>query len=204
MQFEIQNFFGLTGFGGRYIDSDIFSTTSSLTRPGEFSKKMAEAVAAALIESKSVYQSVLNVSQSIPSKREDIAVPIYHRAFPTHPYQQQLFFHTFGSILSITLIIFFSLPAAVIGGSYLKEVSGGHLDVLSTYPQLRQYHSSLAWCLCGMLWVFASFFVTWIFFLCILTHSSALIPSLALLFCGWSLGKTSDEWFKAQCYRKCV
>lgn len=40
--------------------------------------------------------------------REYLKVPLYHRAFPTHHYEQSVFWHTFGSILTITLVIFFS------------------------------------------------------------------------------------------------
>jgi len=189
VQFEIQNYFSLIGLGGKFIRSDIFSSTDSLTHPGHYSKRMAEAITTSLLQSKSVYESVINASQSMPNSREEISVPIYHRAFPTHRYEKKLFFHTFGSVLSITLIIFYSLPAAVIGGSFLKEVSGGHLDVMSTYPLVRHYHSAIAWCICGMVWVCLLFLSTWIFLLSILSFSSALIPAVTLLLCGWCLGE---------------
>jgi ABC-type multidrug transport system ATPase subunit len=187
MQFEIQNFLSVNQYGGRLIDSNAFEDISSLSHPDEYAHRVAEAVARSLITSSSTYEEIMNATLSVPKRREQIFVPLYHRAFPTHHYEQSVFWHTFGAIMTIALAIYFSIPAAIIGGAYRKEMSGGHLEVISTFPLLRQYHSAIAWCISGSVWVMTSALVAYGFFVMTLSHSYSLIPCVGLLLFGMTL-----------------
>ena len=89
------------------------------------------------------------------------------------------------------LILFFSIPAAVVAGTFSREVSGGQLDILSSLPGVRVVHSAIAWCLCGACWLTISFLISLLFFWNVLRYSDPLVPAINLMLCGIALG-TSD------------
>lgn len=73
---------------------------------------------------------------------------------------QALYWHAFGSLLTIGIIIYFAIPAAIASSSFSKERNNGVLDILSTLPNVHIFHSILAWLCCEIFWVLTSFFGT--------------------------------------------
>lgn len=102
---------------------------------------------------------------------------------------QSLFWHTFGALTSIGLILFFSLPAAITAGEYCRERAIGLLDVLSTLPGVRRVHSLAGWCMAGALWAGLCALLAWAFFAAVLKHTSPLLPAVTLLLLGLTLCK---------------
>lgn len=139
------------------------------------------------ISSNTVYESFRNNSLNIPDQRIKFSVPLYHRAFPIHHYEQNAFWHTYGSILTIGVVLLFSIPAAVIGEAYREEYNNGQLDILSTIKNIYHFHSAAAWIISGCVWLSMLFIGSLIFFSMTLIHSYPLLPSTCLLMSGISL-----------------
>lgn len=119
-----------------------------------------------------------------------LTFPLYHRAFPTQTFYLSRFWHSFGALISIAFVVYFSLPAAFTAGAYRKEVEEGTLDVLSTVPGVRRYHSMISWCLCCALWTILSALPCWVFFTIVLGNPIlACIPVVCMTIFGISLGK---------------
>ena len=90
-----------------------------LLEPSSNAKRVAEALLLSTSPDK-VLQTLVNAS-SRAGEPAAIFFPIYHRAFPTHSREEPLFWHLYGTLLPIGLIIFTSLPAALTTGCYLRE-----------------------------------------------------------------------------------
>ena len=58
---------------------------------------------------------------------------------------------------------------------------------------VRAVHSAAAWCLCGAFWSAFSFLICFLFFLAVLNHTDALVPSFSLFLCGLSLGTSKSN-----------
>jgi hypothetical protein len=135
IQLEVQNFLSCVGLGGPIIPTKVFgdSPDTAFLHPNTITRNIAEALMKSS-NSEDVYDAIVNTTSSNRDNRPTILAPLYHRAFPTHRYEQQTFWHVYGSMITTALIIFFSLPAAVIAGAFRREVGGGQLDSLSTLP----------------------------------------------------------------------
>lgn len=135
IQLEVQNFLSCIGLGGPIIPNKVFGDSPDTTflHPNTITRNIAEALMKSS-NSKEVYDAIVNTTSSNRDNRPTLLAPLYHRAFPTHRYEQQTFWHVYGSMITTALIIFFSLPAAVTAGAFRREVGGGQLDSLSTLP----------------------------------------------------------------------
>ncbi len=102
-----------------------------------------------------------------------------------------MFWHVFGVLVTIALTVYFSLPAALVAGAYRREQTSGLLDILSTFPSVKHFHSLAAWCMCCAFWVCASFVVTLLFFAAVLEETNAFVPAVVLLLFGCALGEFS-------------
>ena len=143
--------------------------------------------------------------------------PLYHRAFPTQYYfqvfpdstvidlvselliagcmhiiYQGVYWHVFGTLITIALTVYFSLPAAITTSAFRREISGGHIDVLSTLPGVCEFHSMISWCTSCLIWVALSTVCAYAFFSNVLAQSNAFVPVLACFLYGVALGKRFD------------
>ena len=98
----------------------------------------------------------------------------------------------FGTLISIAITIYFSLPAAITTSAFRRECSDGHIDVLSTLPGVFEYHSLFAWCLSCSIWVALSTLCAYFFFFLVLKQSNPSIPALACYFFGVALGTVDN------------
>jgi hypothetical protein len=98
------------------------------------------------------------------------------------------FWHTLAQVLIPLLIVLFSLPAAITAGYFRNEVLNGQLDILSTIPLLKTYHSALAWCICAWIWILFLYMTCWVFFSLTLVHTSAVVVAVHLALSGACLG----------------
>lgn len=178
------------GRGGPVIQTQLFRDQENLLQhPNTITRNMANALMSAST-TEQVYNAMVNMTGN-EGERPFLSVPIYHRAFPTHRYEQAVYWHGFGSMITTTLIVFFSLPAAVTSGAFRREIQGGQIDVLSTLPGVLSVYSAAAWCVCCAVWTLFSACVCWLFFFLVLDHSYSYIPALCLLLCGLALGPMS-------------
>lgn len=98
--------------------------------------------------------------------------------------------------MTIALTVLFSLPAAVVIGNFQREILEGHIDMLSTLPNITALHSLLAWCVASWYWLMALSFCTVLFFHGIFQYCNPLLPSLALCLLGISLGPVAALFSK--------
>jgi hypothetical protein len=147
-------------------------------------------IAPAILQSTSVdhlLEHLVNISaMDIP--QPSIAVPLYDRAYPTRGYAKDLFWHNLGIILSVALIVYFSVPAAIAAKEFSRDALTGQFDSLLTLPGITVpviCTSSVAACWITSLMPFTLVFLL---FLIILKFTSPLIPALALLLMSVSLG----------------
>jgi hypothetical protein len=112
---------------------------------------------------------------------------------------QSLFWHTFGALTSIGLILYFCIPAAIAAGEFSRERAAGQLDVLSTLPGVWLVHSVGAWGVAVGLWVAGCTALAVLFFAAVLNHSSVLMPSVTLLLLGLTLGMCSVVCVVGRC-----
>ena len=144
LQLEIQTFLASTGLGGPVIPTQALDGhrrpfDSLILGPSAVTRSIAEALMDA-ISPHDVFTTVVNSTSSQRQGRPTFSTPLYHRAFPTHRYEQSTFWHVYGSMIATALIIYFSLPAAVTAGAFRREVGGGQLDSLSTLPGTASLH----------------------------------------------------------------
>lgn len=184
LQLEAQNFFSVSGLGGTPLPSLRFAGNSSLLLPSEPSR----AVAAVLLGQPRDLFAALTSMPTCRHYQPNLAVPIYHRAFPTRMRKQVMFWRTFAYLLVSELVVFFSLPAALCGGGFGRELLGGQLDTLRTLPGVRPLHSCAAWLLVNLLWCSVSFFAVWALFAATLDHSPPFLPAFTLFLCGVASG----------------
>jgi hypothetical protein len=160
----------------------------------EYPKSISTAIADSVISARSpeeLYEGMLNLTRGYSLKPPLLNAPLYSRAFPTHRYEQALFWHGFGAMISIALILYVTLPPAVTAGFFRREAAGGQLDVLSTLPGVRQYYSAAAWALSSAIWSLLSFCAVYLFFFLTLKHTDPLLPSLGLLLAAVALAPLS-------------
>ena len=185
LQLELQNFLSLVGKGGPIVKTEVFKgQRRNFPQPSSAAQDIANAIMLAETR-QAISHAVSNVTSY---ERPNLYAPLYHRAFPTHMYIQQTYWHSFGSMIAALLIIFFSLPAAVIAGAFRREAEEGQLDILSTLPGVLCTHSAVAWTLCCLSWTLVSFLCCWVFFALVLRHSYSVLPAVCLLLCGAALG----------------
>lgn len=188
LQLELQNFLSVVGKGGPVIQTEVFKGQSrNFPQPSGFAREVADAIMLAGTRA-AISHAVSNMTTNY--ERPNLYAPLYHRAFPTHMYMQQTYWHSFGSMIAAFLIIFFALPAAVTSGAFRREAEEGQLDVLSTLsPKMgTSAVSASAWMLCCFAWNLLSFFCCWVYFALVLRHSYSVLPAVCLLLCGTALG----------------
>jgi ABC-type multidrug transport system ATPase subunit len=199
LQMELQNYFSTTPVGGSDISGNTLAESRSKfqaqlafiggllnasapppgagTAGGNSTSALADAIGAALSSHSRLYNRRAPV----------IETPLFLRALPQPSYMQSKFWQQFGEIITTCLIIYFCIPAALVGGKLSQELRLGHIEVLSTLPGVRVMHSALAWCVgCWamvLLWAVAAV----VFFNIVLVGCNALIPTLTLLLLGMSL-----------------
>ena len=189
IQLEMQNFLSAVGLGGPLIRTQVLgeSPEESFLRPHTITRNIAEALMKSTTNNE-VYSAIINTTAQHREQRPSLLTPLYHRAFPTHRYVQQTYWHVYASMITTALVVYFSLPAAVTAGAFRREVAGGQLDSLSTLPGLRAVHSAAGWYLCGAAWSTISFLFCYTFFYFILEYTNSMVPALNLYLCGLSLG----------------
>lgn len=190
-QLEIQNFLAYLNFGGSVIPTDSFFDENNFADELKIPKEFVNSILNAKVPG-DVFNSFMNITERYENFGKDsLSIPFYNRAYPTHRYSQNLFWHVYASMLPTVLILFFSIPAAVCAGAFWREYSGSQLEVLCTLPGIKVYHSVISWCICCSLWAFFYFMVSFMFFILVLKYDSAVIPSLTLLLCGIALAPLS-------------
>eukprot|EP01038_Epipyxis_sp_PR26KG_P009362 gene9362-12613_t len=192
-QIEFQNFLSSLGLGGSTIATGALNdpTTNIYFDGNDKTKKLAETLMIATLPI-DVLHAVVNATSQNGNLRPVQYFPLYHRAFRNKDYQQPVFWHSFGLLISIGLLIHFCVPAAICSGYYRREHSDGQLDVISTLPKLMKRHSMISWCICCCIIVFIYFIACVLFFAAISrSFNAALIPSTGLLLFGISLGPFS-------------
>lgn len=97
------------------------------------------------------------------------------------------FWHSFGDIFTIAMVMLISLPAAIIAGEYQKEMNSGMHDFLSTLVVVSTADSVMAWLLCGaVLSIFTAIPCVAVLWLMV-EHSDLLIVTISLVACGLAL-----------------
>ena len=83
---------------------------------------IAEDIAAALLDAtipNQVYNSVIKHTYLNNGGTRAVShIPLYHRAFPTHEYETVTYWHSYYGMITISLLLYFCLPAAVLTHSY--------------------------------------------------------------------------------------
>jgi hypothetical protein len=153
MQYEIQNFLSFCQLGGTPImpkraggrqdkSASGDGEEGTPTHAARDSKRVSsfsflnDYIASALLESTSLDHLLarfVNIS-SMDIPQPSIAVPLYDRAYPTRGYAKDIFWHNLGTILSVALVIYFSIPAAVMAKEFSTDALNGQFDSLLTLP----------------------------------------------------------------------
>jgi hypothetical protein len=68
-------------------------------------------------------------------------IPLYHRAFPTHDYETVTYWHSYYGMITISLLLYFCLPAAVLTHSLLLTHSYSLTHSLTLTHSLLLTHS---------------------------------------------------------------
>ena len=193
LQHEIQNFFTTTFIGGTAIHKRIFDENSEKFQSqmefiGSFlngTTNSGDNTTSPLAEliSRVMRTRHLKYRKNAPI----IDTPVFLRALAQPSYLQSKYWQRFGEIITTCLILYFSIPAALAGGSFSTELRQGRIEVLSTLPGVRVMHSALAWCLC--VWHILVFWAvaTALFFYFVLWHCNVLIPTVNLVLLGAAL-----------------
>jgi ABC-type lipoprotein export system ATPase subunit len=184
-QLELQNYFSIYGLGGSVIKSDFFSNGGA--ELFNLPNKISNNIAADYISSNTPFDLYNTIIKSSRNNQPSIKVPIYHRSLNLHSYKQKVYWHSYSIVITSILILYFAIPGTVIAGLFWSEVSCGHIDVLSTLPGIKVWHSAFAWILTSLIWLFISFIFCWSYFCIIFVNTSSLLPSLNLLLCGLAL-----------------
>lgn len=201
IQYEIQNYFSFCGLGGipivrrkgddkrRYSDNN---GTDDGDRDGGVSSFsfLNDYLTAAILKSSSVddlLEHLVNMSAAeVPEP--SISVPLYDRAYPTRGYAKDLFWHNLGTVLSVALIIYFSVPAAMSAKEFSRNALKGHFDSLLTLPgitvKILSTSSVVSCCVLSLL----PFALALALFSIIVKFTSPAIPAFALLVMSFSLG----------------
>jgi ABC-type nitrate/sulfonate/bicarbonate transport system ATPase subunit len=215
IQFEIQNFFSFCQLGGipimakkaesRYNREHVNNSTVnaeevSSEHASSFSY-LNDNVASAILKSTSLehlFENLVNIStMNVP--QPSISVPLYDRAYPSRGYAKDLFWHNLGTILSVALIIYFSVPAAMAAKEFCNDALKGQFDSLQTLPGVTMHvlcTTSVAACWLTSLFPFV---LVYVMFVIMLQFTSPIIPSLALLLMSFSLGSMGvviSSWTK--------
>ena len=107
---------------------------------------------------------------------------------------QDTFWHKLPSLYATIIIMYFSLPLAIVAGYFCHEASGGHFDSLLTLPGVEIKHCAAAWAItCGLLMLFP-YLAIWALFHVIQSYSASFIPALAMLLMGLAMGKCSTDF----------
>lgn len=147
-------------------------------------------IASALLESTSVehlLEHLVNIStMDIP--QPSISVPLYDRAYPTRGYAKDLFWHNLGQILSVALIMYFSVPSAMTAKEFTRDALTGPFDSILTLPGMTMKVLCTAYVTTS--WVISTlpFWLILGFCSIILKFTSPWIPAISLLLMSMSLG----------------
>ena len=217
IQYEIQNFFSVCQLGGipivrkkitrprakavpSYNNSTWGATNRSQHEGMEDSEETSgdavssfsflnDYIASALLESTSVehlLEHLVNIS-SMDIPQSSISVPLYDRAFPTRGYAKDLFWHNLGQILSVALIIYFSVPATMTAMEFSRDALTGQFDSLLTLPGVTMPVLCTSYIAASWITSILPFGLVWVLFTIILKSTSPLIPAVALLLMSVSL-----------------
>lgn len=208
MQFELQNFFSFCQLGGLPIERKRVGERhnkkySNFTNDGKevndsdirdpdgssFSF-LNDYIAPAILTSTTLdnlFENLVNIS-AMDVPQPSISVPLYDRAYPTRGYAKDMFWHNLGTILSVTLVIYFSIPSALTAKDFSNGALKGQFDSLLTLPGVTMHvlcTTAVASC-----WItsFLPFLLVSFLFSVILKFTSPLIPVIALLLMSFSLG----------------
>ena len=101
LQLEVQNFLAAAGLGGPVIPTQAWGGSGRpleglLLGPNAVTKRVADALIDAVTPT-DVYDAVVNTTSAAARQgRRSLSTPLYHRAYPTHMYEQASFWHTMG------------------------------------------------------------------------------------------------------------
>ena len=184
LQLETQNFLSSQGLGGPIIRTQLLHDDNTFQYP-EIDERLLATMSTT--SDPDVAQNVIyELLEAYREKPPTMNVPIYHRAFPTHRYEQDLYWHAYGTLITIAFIVYICLPAAVTSGACQREFEDGTLDVLSTVG-VRCYHNGLAWLLSSVLWSTLSTVPCALLLAVTCKYTQWYFPSIGVLLCGFSL-----------------
>jgi hypothetical protein len=87
------------------------------------------------------------------------------------------------------LLLYFSIPSAIVSGNLNKEQQGGQMDVLSTLLGVKTFHSICGWWACAAMWLCVSLAGSLLFFGAVMRATNPLIPSIVLMLFGLTMCK---------------
>ena len=208
IQYEVQNFFSFCQLGGIpiYYQKEVANNNytfdhagiSNQSKVGQASTDSAfiflnDYVTSAILKATSVknlLDILVNVS-SMEIPQPSMTVPLYDRAYPTRGYAKDKFWHSLGPIFSVAVIIYCSVPSALVAKSFSEDALHGQFHSLLTLPGVTPHvlgASSVLTCCSLSLLPFATVYIV---FSSILKYSSALIVSSSLMLLSCSLGSVA-------------
>ena len=107
LQVEVQNFLAAAGLGGPVIPTQAWGGSGRpleglLLGPNAVTKRVADALINAVTPT-DVYDAVVNTTSAAARQgRRSLSTPLYHRAYPTHMYEQASFWHTMGRCVALS------------------------------------------------------------------------------------------------------
>lgn len=153
---------------------------------------IVEDIAASILDAtipNQVYNSVIKHTYLNNGGARTVShIPLYHRAFPTHEYETITYWHSYYGMITISLLLYFCLPAAVTAGSFWREVSNSQIEVLSTLRGVKPWHSVFSWLLCSQVYLLISLVITLSFFAYAFVYSTSIVPAINLYLYGVALG----------------
>lgn len=102
---------------------------------------------------------------------------------------QNVFWRSFGDIVTIAFVILLSTPAAISASEYEKELATGRLEVLSTLPGVLPVHSAMSWIIVSAVYSLPLAIISAVFFWSTLYHVSFMMPFVLLVLYSVALGK---------------
>lgn len=107
---------------------------------------------------------------------------------------QNVFWRSFGDIVTIAFVILLSTPAAISASEYEKELATGRLEVLSTLPGVLPVHSAMSWIIVSAVYSLPLAIISAVFFWSTLYHVSFMMPFVLLVLYSVALGKALPQF----------
>lgn len=141
LQYEFQSFLNLLVNGDQYQRTQIFDQNSEEIKSSQTLRQFASAV----INNSSLTIDRNHAWDASPVPGSTVQVPYYMRAFPSRSYAEESFWRTFGFIIATAMVLYITLPSAIVAGLHRQEYCVGIKDVLNTIPGVCVTHNAMSW-----------------------------------------------------------